>query len=55
MRCVLRCSDTQEKKKKVDWDDVEAKAKREAMWLLAWRKQQVRIHVINQFLVCFFN
>ncbi|CAN0335637.1 unnamed protein product, partial [Ectocarpus sp. 12 AP-2014] len=27
-------------KAKVDWRDVEAKAKREAMWLLEWRKQQ---------------
>ena len=32
-----------QEKAKVDWGDVEAKAKREAMWLLEWRKQQVRV------------
>lgn len=31
-----------QEKSKVDWDDVEAKAKREAMWLLEYRKHQVR-------------
>lgn len=35
---VLR---TAQEKKKVDWGDVEEKAKREAMRLLEWRKQQV--------------
>eukprot|EP00903_Cladosiphon_okamuranus_P014773 g13688.t1 len=36
---AARPGDKQEKAK-VDWGDVEAKAKREAMWLLEWRKQQ---------------
>lgn len=31
-----------QEKSKVDWDDVEAKAKREAMWLLEYRKHEVR-------------
>ena len=30
-----------QEKAKVDWRDVEAKAKREAMWLLEYRRQQV--------------
>lgn len=38
----LRYLCVRQAKKKVDWDDVEAKAKKEAMWLLEYRKQQVR-------------
>lgn len=44
-RCMYVCTapmPTLQEKKKVDWGDIEAKAKREAMWLLEFRKQQVR-------------
>lgn len=39
---ALACLLASQAKTKVDWGDVEAKAKSEAMWLLKWRKQQVR-------------
>lgn len=42
LTCSRFAPHTPQQKAKVDWGDVEAKAKREAMWLLEVRKQQVR-------------